>query len=1826
MHKRQIVRFSLYLTVLIVVIVCFSVLSFNHADKIHSNLKRLEGAGIEITHYTSGIVPANTLIAVRYKDEQVSTEALHTPLHSNPFTFTPQIEGQAYWADPHTLVFAPAVPLYEPNHYYAELDLTKIFPDEPDLAKFEFDFITLGQKVINVDGYFAPAAESAEEVYFLATFTLAEPVEHNLLQKALQLKIDGANVTFELNTKDNRQFSLISEPLTRHPQQNRQLTLTLAKAALAAAEDVQQTFVLTPLISSLQVVRIEEEKLDENSQVRIIFTEPLQPDLDYQGYLHITPTSENYRVKVDNNSLIITGPFKPREQYSIRLFPGITSVYGQKLAEQVDFTWEVKISDRNPAVEFMDSGMILPSSQNKKIVFRTMNVERLRLMVKRVKEDNMIKFFNDNSYRPYSYSFDDYNRYAFQRYGEIVADQIVEIGQEANKWIQTELDLSRIISDHDKALYIIQLSFDANQVLYLDETYHDWYFSGYLNERGKAVKHLMISDIGITAKELAGNLYVYLTNVLTTEPIADAVVMVKDRDGKLIDSVYSNEQGLAVVKTNQTARYLEVRTNDDYALMSLLDSLVNQSVFDIGGVEKQGGVSAYIYTDRGVYRPGDQINLAAIVRNETQTFPDHHPVTLRVYNPQERLVYEAVNNQGIDGFYAFNFATSSDALTGVWKGVLEVGGRLFTHDLFIEAIVPYRLAVNIEPEQGRVKAMDQGLNLTVSSQYLFGAPASNLESEVLAVLESYPISFSGYSNFIFTNQAVEFEPITTEASYQTLDADGVRQFYWKKPQLPEVPSALRLRVEARVFEPSGRAVPVVQLIPVEHYPSYVGIMALDSPDVEIGQNTKFVVVHLSASGMPIANSQLNYRVYHCRQYWWWEYSSEASFRRYYKSSEATDLVTEGMITTNQEGFGEIPVQINDYGVVLLEVTDPEGGHTAGYFFTTHWWGETAVNRSADIVNLKLNKAEYLPGETAYVTLNNPAEGRALVTVEKEGKIMYQSWEELTAEQLVVHIEVKEEYIPNAYVSVVLYQPYGNTDNDLPLRMYGIAPLYVRSEGTKIDLKVEAPEEIHPEEEFTIKIQTQDQQPCQLTVAVVDEGLLSITGHKTPQPWEFFFAKQRLLTKTYDNFSDIINLTYGYIHNHLAVGGDGSGEGISEYRELQIPNQDVERFPAVSLFYGPIQTDDQGYAELKVQVPNYLGQVRVMVVAVQGNRYGSAQRSIPVTAPLMVLPTLPRVLAPLDQIRIPVSVFTFEASLGEIEVSINTNGPVEITGPHSFTILADENGRQEVFFELQAAETVGTAEIIVTAEALAEEYHSQSKTTITIRPDNPYIYLVDEQIAGPGCGVEFIIPSQGIAGTDKTQLVISSMRGLNINHRLQWLVRYPYGCVEQVTSAVFPQLYLPQVYKLSLADLQQIDVNINAAIAAYLQYQLASGAFSYWPNENYVNIWANNYVGLFLLEAKAKGYHIPAGMMEKWLAYQIEAAKRNDGEALTRAYRLYLLAQADKPVLSAMNYMRESELAHLSSPAACLLAAAYHMAGYPSIAQQILAEVELKVEEYQEPDDTFGSALRDQALMLDVLTLVGDYTRGVDLYNAIADALSSPKWLSTQTSAYALMAVTKYVQAVQQNAPKLTGLLTLPNQGVIELETNDTVTVVPLDTTYAGQKVSYVNTADIPVFVTLEWEGISKRGDIQPQQSNLTLTVSYLDQAGNPVDISRVTQGATFYVVYHVAQTGYDDINEVALVQILPSGWEIENLRLLGGQLPQWAYQFNLGHEEFVDIRDDHIMWFFDLDGYSSGYDFIVKINAVTQGKFYLPPTLLEAMYNNDYKVITEGQTVEVVAR
>ncbi|MDD2716528.1 MAG: MG2 domain-containing protein [Candidatus Wallbacteria bacterium] len=1761
-----------------------------------------------ISSITFGLISPEDRISVRFSSVEVEAGQIGVPLKKEVFSFTPPLAGSTRWDDGQTLIFVPQDPLKMRQKYLGKLDKSKLFPDSTGmvLKEIPFEFETTGREISDLAAGFelVDTADPASLVY-KGRIKLSQKTSLEVLVSGIKLNCKGTPLELKIaDLGEEREFGFQSGPYQR-TDEDQEYSLHVDAAALGLAKNRDEIFHLPPL-KYFAVENLREKMQGKKLFAEIAFSDLLDERKDYQGFVQLQELG-SFKLKAVGKFLVLNGDFQSGKTYQIRVLKGLKSRWGTELTS--DWTGEVTFRDMQPAVEFCRSGYLLPTSANKKIDFRTANVRKVHLLVKKVFENNLSYFIQDNRMQSAGSRKDFF--YNVERLGVVVSEKTLEIGEETNKWLQSELDLSDLFKDSKKGLYVIELSMNREDIICGipdEESWSEFYYRHCL-----VTKPIILTDIGLTVQKEYKRTIVYANNLLTTEPLAGT-------DIKLLS--YQN-QTLARGKTDLNGRcefprtdafLVEAERDGQQSLLKFNESELDTTLFETAGEEEPAsGTRAFTFTDRGVYRPGETVNLTIVLRNQDNTFPDNHPVTIKLYDPLNRKVNQITSREGADGIYCFTFATDESDPTGNWNLEINAGDASFSHTLKIETIVPYRLKLKLASDKEILGPEDREIKATLHAEYLFGNPGADLASSINMKIVPRTVSFEKYRSFSFRNEGLDFQETASPQFDARLNSSGDTAASWKYPSLENVPSALNAVVDAKVLEKGGRPVPDTLVIPIEYFDRYVGIRGPEDSYLMTGSPAKFQVMLVSGKGEPVSGIQLTYRVYLNHQYWWWDYENENDFKKHFKTAYSTELIESGTLSSGTEpaAFEYTP---EEYGELLVEVQDGDKGHTAGYFFRAYAWGSEQAGKDASTINLVADKTSYSAGETARIALKTPGQGRALVSVEKGGQVLSSSWYELKGNDPPFEVPITEAMAPTSYVFVNLIQPHAQTKNNRPLRMYGVIPLAVEERNTRLLLNLKAPEVLGPGQSFDLDVQTPDEE-SQVVLAVVDEGLLSLTRFQTPDPWSYFNQKQRLSVATFDTFSDVIGFEMGEIFKHFTVGGDGILAEMSRQAFSK-----AKRFKPVALFKGPVKTGTDGLARFHFTMPNYVGAVRVMALAFHKNHYASTEKSIPVKSPLMILPTLPRQLGPDDQVRIPVTVFAMEDGLGSVEVRISADGPVKTASSEIRSLNFEKKGDQDLYFVLKADQAVGVSLIQVSAKS--GSFSATETAEIAVRPVNPYIYSTEIKIVSQNETASMVIPDRGLKGTNKATFMVSRNQKLKLGNRLHWLLEYPYGCVEQTVSSVFPQLYLGDLLKNGDRLSDRVDRNINGAIRRLAKFQLPSGGFTYWPGMTETCDWGTNYAGHFLLEADRHGYHVSQDMLDNWKNFEKSRSLVSEGDTLTRCYRVYLLALAGEAQMGAMNLIKETMTPKLDDTSKWLLAAAYKLAGVENTAQEILKGAGLNVGKTEEFSGTFGSNLRDRAIILEIMTLFGDQVKSLELYNQIADELSTDSWLSTQSVAYALLSMGKFMALQPRQSGNLTGELTLPGgKTTVINSTAETYSMEILEG--FGDKLIFKNSSTGNLFASMEWEGIPACNDIVEEQKNLTLYLEWLDDDGSKINPENIKQGTTFWGHFTVIGNSGLNLSNIALLQILPSGWEIDNLRLAGTPLPAWTQGYTLNQEKYLDIRDDRIMWFLDLPYGNTKQDFLVKLNPVSIGRFFLSPTIVHAMYEHNYRASVAGKTVEV---
>ncbi|MGN6615635.1 MAG: alpha-2-macroglobulin family protein, partial [Ilyomonas sp.] len=965
------------------------------------------------------------------------------------------------------------------------------------------------------------------------------------------------------------------------------------------------------------------------------------------------------------------------------------------------------------------------------------------------------------------------------------------------------------------------------------------------------------------------------------------------------------------------------------------------------------------FGERGVWRPGDSLFLSCIINDEENKLPQDHPIEMELISPRGQLYKRLVQTNADNGFNVFRTVTDADAPTGNWLCRVKVGGASFEKKLKIETVMPNRLKIDLSfPSETLGKNAD--VSGTLAAKWLFGATAQNLKARVDAQLYKRKTSFPGFKDYVFDDPTASFTPQSKTIFDGTLSAEGTASINPSFNIKEDAPGQLLANLMVKVFEPGGNFSVDNISMPYNPYSSYVGVHAPEGDKtwgfLEAGKTHRFDIADVDTKGNPVkGTSSLEIQLYKIQWRWWWDNTGDELSN--FTQDEYNKLVKKDTISiTNGKGYYNVHIDDADWGRYLILIKDKRSGHTTGsvFYVDDYSWQSRSDNNdpsAAAMLSFTSDKEKYNVGDNIQLTIPSSKGGRALISIESGSKVLQTFWVNSAQGQTKFSFKATKEMSPNIYVNVSLIQPHAQTINDLPIRMYGVIPVFVEDKNTVLNPVIKMADIIRPEVNNSITVSEANGKSMTYVIALVDEGLLDLTHFKTPDPHTSFFAKEGLGVKSWDLYDYVIGAWGGELERILTIGGDAEAELASKTRR-------ANRFKPVVQFLGPFTTNGSSKTH-HFTLPAYLGSIRAMVVAAGDNAYGMAEKPVAVKKPLMLLTTLPRVLAPTEEIKIPVTVFATQNNLQNVKLTLQSNPFIQATGSQNITFT--QPGEQTVYFTAKVKENKGIGKINIAATSGNEK--ASSETEIDIRNPNPYTTQTTETTLQPGQSWSGSVAMIGDASASKAVVEVSAIPSMNLEQRLTFLIQYPHGCIEQTVSSVFPQLVLNQLTDLNDKQKATIDKNIKTAIQKIQNFQTREGGFSYWPNDATTDEWSSSYAGHFLLEATARGYIVPQSVLQQWKTYERSKAQAwnvitapSYGSDLSQAYRLYLLALAKTPELGAMNLLKEFKF--LTPEAKWRLAAAYQLIGQSQVALQLISNLPVSFPERSYPGFTFGSELRD----------------------------------------------------------------------------------------------------------------------------------------------------------------------------------------------------------------------------------------------------------------------------
>ncbi len=1554
--------------------------------------------------------------------------------------------------------------------------------------------------------------------------------------------------------------------------------------------------------------------------------------------IHVTPAVE-FTVAEGPAGYRLFGDFAQGD-YQVTLDAGLMTVDGGMLAEQWDAT--VRVPQRTPRVTFASKGRYLPRSAWDRLAVRHLNTADGELVVRHVPERNLVFWLTGEQ------------EAADARTSDIVLRHALDLSGPEDEEATTWLDVGSLLPDAGRGVY--EVAVQAGEA--------------------RDAARLLLTDLQLVAKRGApadvegveGEIVVWALDTHTNAPQAGVDVRLVKASGQDLDTCRTGGDGSCRLEIadervdDAPAVALVASRGSDLTYLKFSD-LTLQSDADTTGAAWAPAADAAAYkaaawTDRGVYRPGDTAHVAALLRGRTFAAPDAGlPVVLRLVDPRGKEVRKVVRQTDATGLVSVDLPFADFATTGRYRVDLEVADRgVGRAEFAVEEFVPERMKVTAAAE-GDDHAITDPVPVTVEARWLFGGSASG--SPVEATCRLQPATFEPKQNKAWHYGLAELEDRRLRALdlgvvEAEIDADGKATVTCPAPLSGGGwvgPAALS--ADIAVFEgESGRSTKARVSTPVHPEAFYVGVRS-NVEKLASGQTARLdgvVVDHqgaLTSSG-PDAVTVVIERL-DAEYGWWWDDEEESSsYRRLLRRSRVDER--------------EVAVSGGKWSLAFQSPGDAEGwliSVTAGAARTElrldgagrrFWWSPRdrevdQTPRPGRPTPLALQVPEHIEvGETAKVTVTAPYAGRLLYTVEAD-RVLHWEWKDVDAGPVTLDLRV-DDFHPNVYASALLLKdPHLESKQAfLPDRAHGVASVRVAPTAWTQGVKLDVPAEIEPWSTLTVGLKVDPAEgPVTATVAVVDEGILQLTRFESPDPARTIFEKRRLGIDSFETIGWSLLADPSGPSSSVGGGVDGGGGR-------------VQMVKPVALWSGPVEVGADGKASVSFDIPGYRGQLRVMAVTSGRARMGHAQADVTVKDPLVLQTTLPRFLVAGDIAQIPVFVsnmsgkdrrVTVGLEIEDLETTRRLDRGAEGARPIADTIgekrgqlqLADGDSGT-VVFQVTANRAPGAARFRVTATA--DGLTSKEELELPVVPSLPEDRRTTRiALSSAGVDLDAALVSQGwMPGTDRTSVWLTTNPYGDALTHLQALIRYPYGCIEQTTSSTRPLLYakdlLPFLDPDRVAE-ASVDDMVAAGIERVMSMQTPQGGFAYWPGSSHPSAWGTAYATHMLLDAKDAGFPVDGdalGEALSWLERET-GGRANDDPDGTLAYAHFVLARAGRGQAA-----RAAELLERydgkpekwrwrgsNQEARYLLMAAVHLSGDHRHADALKALDTSAISGARENSWSFYSDLRRRGLMLAAYQDVfGVDDRGGDLADAVAGALRKKKagYYTTQELAWGISALGRRVQKAGGSLPD--AALSAGGKAVTPAETGangDRVWSLTGATGVADLDLSLAQAPTDGAWLVTTVQGVRAADDLPTGGRGLSLERTFRTASGETLDPSRHRLGDRVFVETTIRNTSGDRVRNIALVDRIPAGWELENPRLGGGELPEFVDRGDLWTLDHMNLRDDRLEVFGELaSGESRSVVYVVR--AVTAGSFQAPEVKAEAMYDPDIWAREPGREIEIL--
>ena len=1458
-------------------------------------------------------------------------------------------------------------------------------------------------------------------------------------------------------------------------------------------------------------------------RICVQFSEKLQSaSTDYARYLTIdrkTPQA----IDVKGKQICVEG-LTHGKTYQIGVREGLPSSVGENLQTNVNLN--IYIRDRKAAARFTGSNFVLPLSARRGIPIVTVNAKSADLKLYRIGERALSTLISDSKFlrQLQNYQID----YLMESLGGPIWNGAVDIKPDLNREVTTSIPIDEALPNRKPGVYLLTGEASKSGPAGGDDIASQWF---------------VISDIGLTTFSGNGNMRVVTRSLSTAKPLSNIEVTLIARNNEILGTANTNEQGEAIFDAGLTrgkqglapAAITAKKSAEDFVLLDISKPGFDFTDRGVNGRAAPAGVDVYAWTERGIYRTGETVHVAALARDASANAIDNLPLTFVFRRPDGMEERRIIDKGEALGGYGVELPLTSNAKRGTWQLQVYTDPKknpVAEQRFLVEDFLPERTDFEIFPPKNAL-AVGQAGSVKIKGRYLYGAPASGLtlDGELIVRTKREREGYKGYLFGLASEKRGQSQRVSIN-NMPPLNEDGESVFnvVLKTTHATTRPQSANLVVRMR--EGSGRAIERRTSVEIVPQTTMIGIRP-NFDNGQTGENTtaEFGIIAVDPTGNRAQISNTNWSLVKVERNYQW-YRSGSSWN--YESVDIETKIADGAINIDADTGAKLQLPVK-WGHYRLSVTsNAQDGLTSSVDFNAGWYVVSKSTQTPDGLEIALDKSNYKVGDVAKLKISPRFAGELLIAIGTDtiAKTMSVS---VPAGGSTIDIPVEENWGAGAYVLATLYRPGNAGESRLPMRAIGVKWLSINPEARNLSVSLNLPKQSKPHEQFTIPVHLDGLQPGEeayVAVAAVDVGILNLTNYQSPDPVARYFGQRQLGIGMRDIYGRLIN---GYLGTtgRLRTGGDGA-DGLST-------NGSPPTEKLVAFFKGPVRLDENGDASISFDIPQFNGSVRVMATAWTAKGVGSADAEAIIREPMVITASLPKFMAPGDQARLLIEIANTDAPSGTYSVGLESSDNLSFASEGLIQALDLPSGKKSKLIIPVSAISTGEswARISLTH---ADGFSIQHSINMKVRPGLLPITQKLSVALSPNGG-SLVVDKHLLAGSNldgaKINVSVARPSAIDVPALLLQLNRYPFGCAEQTTSKALPLLYASE-FSGGIPGFDDVVIKdrIQKAINKVLSYQSNSGGFSLWGNGS-DDLWLGAYVSDFLTRAIEKGYDVPREPMKQALnnlqnvlAYQ-NGLKQNSAAV---AYALYVLARNKQASAGDLRYYADTQLDLFKTPLArAQLAAGMALYGDQQRAERTFGSAyslaKTRTRNYN-GRYVYGSNLRDAAAMLAIASESSPEPSNISGMRQLVSALKqSDRYTNTQEQAWLLLAA--------RAAKSLDEAITLevdgqPHQGTLARRIEGS--------NLANQPLQVTNTFEKELQATVTTVAVPEQ-PLPAGGNGFTISRTYYRLDGSEANVSQVRQNERFVVVIKFKQL-QDVASRIIVTDLLPAGFEIDNPRLV----------------------------------------------------------------------------------